>query len=53
MTDVPAARAGAVDLEPLLHAPLDGQRPHHALGGRRAADIAEADEQNPNHSATS
>ena len=43
--DVPAAGAGRVELDLLLETRLAHERAHHALGRRRAADVAEADEQ--------
>src|SRR3954451_9335649 len=45
VADVPAAGARAVDDDLVLQAGLADERAHHALRGRRAADVAHADEQ--------
>ena len=42
--DMPGGGAGAVDLDAIAQTGLIDQRPHDALGGRGAADVAEADE---------
>ena len=47
MADVPAAGPGALDVDDLGQARRAELVAHHALGGRRAADVAEADEEDP------
>jgi hypothetical protein len=47
LADVPASGAGALDLDPVGQPFVLQQPAHHALGGRRAADVAHAHEQDP------
>jgi len=47
--DVIAMRPGRIDLDGPPKARALGKFPKHALGGRRAADIAHADEKNLDH----
>ena len=49
--DVPGARPGRVEHDPVLHPGLAHDVSHHTLGGRRAADVPQADEQEPNRGA--
>ena len=51
VADVPVAGPRAVDLDRVLEPLLAQQRAHHALGGRGAADVAQADEEQADHGA--
>ncbi len=49
---VPVARSRRVGLDLLLQPSRAHFMPEHRLGHRRAADVAEANEQNANHTAS-